>query len=344
MGATGPAGPSGGPLPEGLGPYPGEVAMWDGTQWVIRRMYGCPFPGSCNYIGDWDYQGLADESICLWPTNGPCPFSSCDDGNSLTYDDVWDVNGWNCNGTYCNGNCAGLPCDDGDATTFGEGWDLWGSICSGGQMCDGTIIDCSGAGPCAGVPFVLFDAKQYALVEIGSQCWFKENLASDNYSNGDPIPGNLAENLWAGTSNGAQAIWVDESTLDTYGRLYNWQATQDSRGVCPTGFHVPSDEEWLTLSDFLGGNSVAGAAMKSSPSDTPPWDGSNSSGFSGLPVGYRSSDGYFNSLSNNGGASWWSRSFYGGTPKSMNLLTGSSFIQVSGNDPQNGFSVRCVRD
>jgi uncharacterized protein (TIGR02145 family) len=330
--------------------------MWTGVEWELRRMYGCPYPGACNYIGNWSYPVLPDVSSCLFPGNG-CPFTSCDDGNSLTYDDVWDSSGWNCYGTYCDGNCAALPCDDGDAITFGESWDELGSICSGGQICDGTAVDCSGAGPCSGVPFVFFDAKQYALVEIGNQCWFKENLASDNYRNGDPIPGDLSDFLWQNTNKGAQAIsdetWGDVSVLGTYGRLYNGYATQDSRGLCPMGFHVPSDEDWMTLEMAMGmtqaqandwgwrGTDQA-TQMKASPSDSPYWDGSNTSGFSGLPAGFRNYNGSWYNLGFSG--HWWSSSPYYNHAFNRVLYSGFSQVLRFSTEPQYGLSVRCVKD
>jgi uncharacterized protein (TIGR02145 family) len=141
---------------------------------------------------------------------------------------------------------------------------------------------------CNGQATVTFDDYTYNLVGIGTQCWFKENLQSDNYRNGDPIPGDLNDAEWTAATAGSQAVYSNEATyLSQFGRLYNWHAVNDSRGLCPTGFKVPGDSEWNTLSDFLGGESIAGTAIKASPSDAIPWDGTNSSGFSALPAGYR---------------------------------------------------------
>jgi uncharacterized protein (TIGR02145 family) len=200
-----------------------------------------------------------------------------------------------------------------------------------------------GPAQCGGQSTVTFDGYTYALVGIGPQCWFKENLRSDNYRNGDAIPGNLGNSSWQNTTSGAQAVYNnDAANLATYGRLYNWYAVNDSRGLCPTGFHVPSDGEWYTLENFLGGSSVAGTAMKSSPSDIPSWDGSNTSGFSGLPAGYRSSNGNFSYLGNDG--YWWSSSPSGGSAIARFLYSGNSNVYRYYYYPQNGFSVRCVRD
>ena len=143
--------------------------------------------------------------------------------------------------------------------------------------------------PCGGSTAVTFDGHTYALVGIGNQCWFKENLRSDNYRNGDGIPGNLADSQWTTTTSGAQTVYGEGTSyvshgssdevanLAAYGRLYNWYAVNDARGLCPVGFHVPTDSDWTALENALGGLSEAGTALKSSATDSPPWDGSNTS-------------------------------------------------------------------
>ncbi len=247
--------------------------------------------------------------------------------------------------------CEGLPCDDGDALTFADAWDASGVICSG-IPCAG--VDCIGAGPCAGVSHVLYDRKAYALVEIGSQCWFKENLAADNYRNGDAIPGGLTDNQWNSTYSGAQTVFGEGTSyvygsssdevanLAEYGRLYNWYAVNDTRGLCPVGFHVPDVDEINVLIDEFGGWPTAGTALKSSMFDSPPWDGSNSSGFSALPGGIRTS-GSFSHLGNYG--YWWS-SYLTGFEASSYILF-SNYPDVGTGyyyDVRYGLSVRCVRD
>ncbi len=196
---------------------------------------------------------------------------------------------------------------------------------------------------CGGSTTVTYDGYTYDLVAIGEQCWFKENLRTAVYSNGDAIPGELSNSEWSGTTSGAQAIYSNSAAnFDAYGRLYNWYAVYDARGLCPTGWHVPSDEEWTELTEYLGGEDVAGTQMKSSSSDAPPWNGSNSSGFSGLPGGYRSYSGNFYAAGNYG--SWWSSSPYNGG--AWNRALESNYDLVSRNDAsqRGGFSVRCVRD
>jgi uncharacterized protein (TIGR02145 family) len=214
-----------------------------------------------------------------------------------------------------------------------------------------------GPAQCGGASTVTFDGHTYNLVGIGSQCWFKENLRSDNYRNGDAIPGNLNDGEWTSTTSGAQTVYGEGSSavcdgssdetanLATYGRLYNWYAVNDARGLCPTGFHVPTDGEWTVLENFLGGSSVAGAKMKSSSSDTPPWNGTNSSGFSALPGGGRNDydgDVNFEGLS----GYWWSSSASGADYVWFRGLA-SAIGYVNRDDyyrRRYGFSVRCVRD
>ena len=195
--------------------------------------------------------------------------------------------------------------------------------------------------PCSGT--IRFDGYDYRLVAIGSQCWFAENLRSDNYANGDAIPSALSQSAWQSTTSGAVAVYEsDVSNLATYGRLYNWYAVNDPRGLCPSGWHVPTDEEWTALTDHLGGKAVAGEQIKSSPSDSPRWNGTNSSGFSGLPGGNRPTYGNFNSARNRG--YWWSSSPYSSTAWGRELSSNGDNVGRYGSHRRNGFSVRCVRD
>ena len=199
-----------------------------------------------------------------------------------------------------------------------------------------------------------YDGYTYDLVAIGDQCWFAENLRNEHYANGDAIPGELSDGEWSSTTSGAvtvfgegtSPVWSgsdDEvSNLADYGRLYNWYAVDDARGLCPSGWHVPTDQEYTTLIDVLGGTSVAGGKMKSSPEDSPAWNGTNTSGFSGLAGGYRSNSGGF--YDGNYVGFFWSASANGAFAWSR-LLDGVYTGVLRYNYYQRyGFSVRCVRD
>jgi uncharacterized protein (TIGR02145 family) len=218
-----------------------------------------------------------------------------------------------------------------------------------------------GPAQCGGASTVTFDGHTYALVAIGTQCWFAENLRSDTYRNGDAIPGNLSDAQWTSTSSGAQTVYGEGTStvyqgssdevanLATYGRLYNWYAVNDSRGLCPSGYHVPSDGEWMTLEMALGMtssqvNSTGGRGTdQGTQLKTSSWGGTNSSGFSALPGGYRNDDGgNFSSQGYYG--YWWSSSPYGADAWYRHLYSGYSNVSRNYDGARYGFSVRCVRD
>ena len=207
---------------------------------------------------------------------------------------------------------------------------------------------------------VSYQGYDYATVLIGEQCWFAENIRSENYENGDAIPSNLSDSEWENTLSGAVAVFgegisecvnyspdgdaCDEVwSLTEYGRLYNWYAVDDARGLCPSGWHVPTDAEWTILTDHLGGASVAGGQMKTDYGWYDGGNGTNSSGFSGLPGGYRNSHGDWRGAGNYG--LWWSSSPSGSSAWFRGLY---GYLEVvnrnNGYLPRSGFSVRCVRD
>ena len=206
----------------------------------------------------------------------------------------------------------------------------------------------SGTGGCTGGPSTVtdIDGNVYNVVTIGNQCWMAENLKTTKYRNGSPIPGNLSDASWSNTTIGAQADYNnDVANTAIYGKLYNWYAVADPAGLCPTGWHVPSDSEWTILANFLGGDSVAGGKMKAvSPLWASPNTGAtNSSGFSGLPGGGRNYAGTYNDGGSIG--NWWSS-----TQNSSSNAWGRYLSYPSGNvyrysaNKRGGFTVRCVRD
>ena len=209
---------------------------------------------------------------------------------------------------------------------------------------------------------VSYHGYDYATVQIGEQCWFAENLRTELYQNGDSIPGELSNSDWSNTTAGAQAIPNnDASNVTDYGRLYNWYAVDDERGLCPTDWHLPTDGEWMTLEMELGmteaqANSTGsrgtdqGTQMKSSPGDNPSWNGTNTSGFSGLPSGLRSNDGIFiaGPLSANfwnGHGFFWSTSVIDVEDAINRLLyyTDTEVYRQQRNQHE-GLSVRCLKD
>jgi uncharacterized protein (TIGR02145 family) len=205
---------------------------------------------------------------------------------------------------------------------------------------------------CPGTPTVIdIDGNIYNTVQIGTQCWTQSNLKVSKYRNGDNIPTGLSDAQWGSTTSGAYAIYNNDPVNDAlYGKLYNWYAVTDSRGLCPTGWHVPSDGEWTTLITFLGGESVAGGAMKSTATQPTPggWNApntgaTNSSGFTGLPGGYRDSGGGFFFLGD--GGSWWSSSGAGSGNAWHRGLGSNVAVAGRGSNPRrDGGSVRCLKN
>jgi uncharacterized protein (TIGR02145 family) len=195
------------------------------------------------------------------------------------------------------------------------------------------------------------DGNVYNTVQIGAQCWTQSNLKVSKYRNGDNISTGLGNTVWSNTTSGAYAIYNNDPVNDgLYGKLYNHFAAMDSRGLCPTGWHVPTDGEWTTLETFLGGSSVAGGALKSTVTQPTPggWlapnsGATNSSGFAAGPGGNRGSDGAYQLLGTHG--YWWSSSTSGFNGWYRYLgYNGGGIYRLLSVDRRDGFSVRCVKD
>ena len=188
----------------------------------------------------------------------------------------------------------------------------------------------------------------YPGVTICNQVWMNKNLDVSTYRNGDPIPKVTDPTIWAGLTTGAYCYYINDSATyaAVYGKLYNWYAVNDPRGLAPTGWHVPSNAEWQALETCLGGSSVAGGKMKETGTahwNSPNTGATNSSGFAGLPGGYRNLNGSFNDIGNYG--LWWS-STESNTSDAWGL--GLDYVNGSSNrgnfNRRFGFSVRCLRD
>jgi uncharacterized protein (TIGR02145 family) len=192
------------------------------------------------------------------------------------------------------------------------------------------------------------DNNSYNTVKIGNQCWTRENLKVSKYRNGEAIPTGLNNADWLNTKNGAYAIYDNSNVNDAiYGKLYNWYAVRDSRGLCPTGWHVPTDGEWTTLTNFLGGEIVAGGKMKTMGTtywQSPNTGATNESGFSGLPGGTRFGNGNF--LEKNYLAFFWTNTEKNSNSAWIRSLINSEKIveRLNGLDKLYGNSVRCLRD
>jgi uncharacterized protein (TIGR02145 family) len=204
-----------------------------------------------------------------------------------------------------------------------------------------------------GEPLTDIAGNTYPTVRINDQVWMAENLETGTYANGAPIPCPGTDNTaWENNTDGAYS-WHgnDVNNKGPYGALYNWAAVKNPNGLCPDGWHVPSDEEWQILVDYLGGDDLAGGTMKSTitdPAPHPRWSkpnigATNSSGFNGLPAGLRRSNGTFREIGPYG--AWWTatdgekgdawhRSIFFADTQVYHFVYGKG----------SGMSVRCIKD
>ena len=177
------------------------------------------------------------------------------------------------------------------------------------------------------------------------------NLDIETYRNGDIIPQVTDPAIWAALKTGAWCFYNNDVANGVkYGKLYNWYAVNDSRGLAPKGWHIPSVAEWTILSTLLGGEDVAGGKLKEVGTigtnknwRSPNTNATNESGFTALPGGYRLYDGGFNDVVSSG--YWWSHTEFNSSDawgRNLNYLAGY-LIEVSTNKG-GGFSVRCIKD
>jgi uncharacterized protein (TIGR02145 family) len=198
--------------------------------------------------------------------------------------------------------------------------------------------------PC-GYPFTdSRDGNPYETVEIGTQCWMKQNLAYLPSVN-PPSGGSQTSPYYYVYGYSGTGVSEARATANyqTYGVLYNWTA---SLTACPQGWHLPSDSEWDVLVNYLGGDNVAGGKMKEAGTahwNSPNTGATNESGFTGLPGGGRYYYGSFNYIGYYG--TWWSSTETSSTIAWLRLLSyGYGNVYLDGNDEEYGFSVRCLRD
>jgi uncharacterized protein (TIGR02145 family) len=193
------------------------------------------------------------------------------------------------------------------------------------------------------------DGNTYQTVKIGDQWWMAENLKVTHYRNGDVIPNIIDDSEWSSLSTGANCDYANNSdNVATYGRLYNWYAVTDSRNIARAGWHMPSDAEWQTLIDYLGGDFIAGGKMKETGTThwkSPNTGATNESGFTALPGGYRPYGGGYYPMSSYAG-------FWSFTEISSNLAWGRLLSYDNSEARRNngycdkrfGYSVRLVKD
>lgn len=184
-------------------------------------------------------------------------------------------------------------------------------------------------------------------VVIDTQIWMGCNLNVSTYRDGTPIPQISDSTAWTNLTTGAWCHYNNDPANDViYGKLYNWYAINDPRGLAPTGYHVPSDTEWTTLTDFLGGESVAGGKLKEVGLChwlSPNTDATNTSLFTALPGGAREYDGVYSTIGLNG--NWWSSTETGtNTAWARNINNGNGNAYRTFADKNAGQAVRLIKD
>jgi uncharacterized protein (TIGR02145 family) len=195
------------------------------------------------------------------------------------------------------------------------------------------------------------DNNYYNIITIGTQTWMKENLKTTKYCDGSTINNIIDNTAWTTQTTGAYCWFNNDAATykATYGALYNYYTVVDSRKLCPTGWHIPTDAEWIILEAYLGGSILSGGKLKATTLWVSPNTGAdNNSGFAALPGSYRDGNnglygdnGY--DIGNNG--NWWSVTEGNATNAwDRNLNYNSSAIFRNFCYKRSGFSVRCLRD
>jgi uncharacterized protein (TIGR02145 family) len=292
----------------------------------------------CNYIdvlgncgggceGDSDNDGICDsEDDCVGVVdecgvcNGPGATEVIIESITILYDSVYvdDIDYW-------------FVYENGADTVFN-------------YVCDPVFADCG--------DLVSHEGYDYSTVQIGDQCWFSENCRYLPEVSDPSINSTTEPHYSVYGYTGTDVIAAQATTnYATYGVLYNWPAVM-TEGICPSGWHIPTDEEWQTMEMALGmsASEASSTGWRGSPvgnymKSTSGWDsggnGSNSSGFTGLPGGYRYSGGF---NINGSSGSWWSASESGSNSWRRVLYLSIDLVYRDDNDRYSGFSARCVRD
>jgi uncharacterized protein (TIGR02145 family) len=190
------------------------------------------------------------------------------------------------------------------------------------------------------------DGNEYKVIKIGEQIWMAENLKTTRYRDGTAIPLVTDSAVWSNLKTPGYCCYNNDIGLETnYGVLYNWYAVSNSN-LCPSGWHVPTDAEWTTLTDFLGGEPVAGGKLKETGTfhwKFPNTGATNETGFTALPAGGREHDGTFANIGEK--CAWWSAT-EDSFPYARFRFIGFDLSEVHRISwyVEAGFSIRCLKD
>lgn len=201
--------------------------------------------------------------------------------------------------------------------------------------------------------FYTIGFAQSSDTKIGNQIWKTENLNVNTFRNGDVIKHARSNRKWKKFADKGKPAWCYYGNKSengaVYGKLYNWHAVNDPRGLSPIGWHIPDDKEWIALAEYLGGEDIAGEKMKTING----WkehlnnysNGNNSSVFTAFPGGYRFNNGMF--FYKGSFAYWWNSSEDNSDADNAiyrDLGYNKSNLGRDTNAKKNGLSVRCIKD
>jgi uncharacterized protein (TIGR02145 family) len=183
-------------------------------------------------------------------------------------------------------------------------------------------------------------------VKIGTQIWAVANLNVSTFRNGDTIPEVKTNKEWVAAGEAGKPAWCyynnDPKIGLLYGKLYNWFAVSDPRGLAPTGWKLPEDADWAKMVNSFGGQGSAGVKLKSNSRWNEGSNGTNASGFNGVPAGYRVENGLFTNIGTIG--IWWSATENNPLSAFDHYLSQSNSVSRSNSPKLRGESVRCIRE
>ena len=194
------------------------------------------------------------------------------------------------------------------------------------------------------------DGNKYRTIKVGNQEWMADNLRTSKYRNGDPIPNVTSYTNWSLMKSGAYCLYENDPDNEPfYGKLYNFYTISDERNICPTGWHIPTNEDWIALGDFLGGTGEAGGKMKDKGTAHWEWPNegaTNESGFTGLPGGMRrGNQENYNFWGKHIWGFWWSTKVI--NPQEIETAVLGTFVhtlQFWDHQKRDGLAIRCIKD
>ena len=322
------------------------ISLCQDSIWIEVVTSGCNDENACNY-------SMLDVCSvdCVYPLVG----EDCEAGAvACAAGTVWDAESQTCvvavpaylndpgeaailNPCYFDSNGNGLV----EVTDLMNVLSVFGLAC--GEIPEAAEFSC-------GNP-LSYQGYDYETVQIGEQCWFAENLRAQNYRDGLPISEVNDCTTWSGITEGAYCSYenqTDHSLVN--GLLYNWFVTDDALGVCPSGWHVPTDSEWMALEIEIGmseseanGTFLRGTTEGDELKSATTWNGMDAHGFNSLPSGWRSPGCEYSSL--NVSTYYWSSTPSGSLAIGRGLTSEESGIwRMTTYQLRNAFSVRCIKD